>query len=143
MLVIYTSPGCASCRKAKAWLKEKGIKFVERNIFSTILKDDEIKLLLSRTENGTEDIIAKGCKFLKDNHIDLNELNLNEFISLIRDNPSLMKRPIIIDEDNMLIGYDSEEIEMFDQEAKNNFKFECAGSTCPNYQICGKMRKDA
>ena len=58
MIILFTSPGCASCRKAKQWLKDNGLKFVEKNIFTTLLKDDEIKYLLSRTENGTEDIIS-------------------------------------------------------------------------------------
>ena len=27
MIILYSSPGCASCRKAKQWLKEKELKF--------------------------------------------------------------------------------------------------------------------
>ena len=59
MIVVYTSPGCASCRKVKRWLKDRKLPFVEKNIFSTILKEDEIKQLLVRSENGTDDIISK------------------------------------------------------------------------------------
>ena len=58
MVIIYTSPGCASCRKAKQWLKENNIEFVEKNIFTSLLNEDEIKYILSRSENGTEDIIS-------------------------------------------------------------------------------------
>ena len=58
MIILYTSPGCASCRKAKQWLKDNQLPFVEKNIFTTMLKEDEIKYLLSRCENGTEDIIS-------------------------------------------------------------------------------------
>ena len=59
MIVIYTSPGCASCRKVKAWLKERDIKFIEKNIFNVLLNRKEIKYLLSRSDNGTDDIISK------------------------------------------------------------------------------------
>ncbi len=38
MIRIYTAPSCASCRKVKAWLKEHDIPYVEKNIFSTILR---------------------------------------------------------------------------------------------------------
>ena len=38
MVILYTSPGCASCRKAKQWLKDNQIEFVDfrivRNIFN-------------------------------------------------------------------------------------------------------------
>ena len=42
MIVIYTSPGCASCRKVKAWLKEREIKFIEKNIFNVLLNRKEL-----------------------------------------------------------------------------------------------------
>ena len=42
MIILYTSPGCASCRKAKQWLKDNQLPFVEKNIFTTMLKEDEI-----------------------------------------------------------------------------------------------------
>ena len=58
MIILYTSPGCASCRKAKQWLKDNDMQFIEKNIFTTLLKEDEIKYLLQRSENGTEDLIS-------------------------------------------------------------------------------------
>ena len=39
MIRIYTAPSCASCRKVKAWLKEHQIPYVEKNIFSTLLRE--------------------------------------------------------------------------------------------------------
>lgn len=30
MILLYTSPGCASCRKAKQWLKDNDLPFVEK-----------------------------------------------------------------------------------------------------------------
>ena len=59
MIVLYTSSGCGSCRKAKQWFKDKNIKYIEKNLFTTLLKEDELRFLLSRSENGTDDIISK------------------------------------------------------------------------------------
>ena len=55
MIRIYTAPSCASCRKVKSWLKEHNIPYVEKNIFSTLLREIELKELLERSENGTDD----------------------------------------------------------------------------------------
>ena len=71
MIRIYTAPSCASCRKVKSWLKEHNIPYVEKNIFSTLLREIELKELLERSENGTDDIISKWSKIIKENDIDL------------------------------------------------------------------------
>ena len=38
MIVVYTSPGCASCRKVKAWLNERHLPFMKLNIYSCVPK---------------------------------------------------------------------------------------------------------
>lgn len=96
MIVIYTSPGCASCRKVKAWLKERNIRFVEKNIFNVLLNKNEIKYLLSRSENGSDDIISKRSKIIQENKIDLDALSTDELINFIINNPSVLRRPIIL-----------------------------------------------
>ena len=98
MIRIYTAPSCASCRKVKAWLKEHDIPYVEKNIFSTILREDELRELLERSENGTDDIISKRSKIIKENKVDIEDMSINELIHFIQKNPSILKRPIMIDE---------------------------------------------
>ncbi len=109
-VLFYTSPGCASCRKAKKWLEDNHINFVEKNIFSNLLSEAEIKYLLSRCENGTEDIISTRSKAyltLKDGLDDMSVVELTRFIQR---NPSVLKRPIMLSERNMVVGYDDDEI---------------------------------
>ena len=113
MIILYTSPGCASCRKVRQWLNDRDLKFIEKNIFSTILSDKEIKNLLMRSENGTEDIISKRSKIMQDSKIDLEELSMSELITFIQRHPSVLKRPIIMNERSFLVGYDDEEIDAF------------------------------
>ena len=141
MIVLYTSSGCGSCRKAKQWFKDKNIKYIEKNIFTTLLKEDELRFLLSRSENGTDDIISKRSKVIKDNNIDIDSMPLSELISFVQQNPSVLKRPIILNEKSMVVGYDESEIEIFDQQIKN-LRFECLKDSCPNYQVCGKCREE-
>lgn len=109
-VIFYTSPGCASCRKAKRWLEDNHISFIEKNIFSNLLSEQEIKYLLSRCENGTEDIIStrsKAYAALKD---DLDDLSVRQLTRFIQKNPSVLKRPIMLSERNMVVGYDDDEI---------------------------------
>lgn len=113
MVTLYTSPSCTSCRKARAWLKEHGILFTERNIFSESLSMDEVKNILRMTENGTEDIISKRSKAYQSLNINLDEMSMTELYDLIRKNPGLLRRPIIMDDKRLQIGYNEDEIRRF------------------------------
>lgn len=142
MIILYSSPGCASCRKAKQWLKDKELKFVEKNIFSVILKEDEIKYLLNRSENGTDDLISKRSKVFQEMEANVEEMSIKELVNFIQKNPSVLKRPIIISDKNIVVGYDDDEITTFvPQEAREVIKQAC-NSTCPNYPFCGSLRKE-
>ncbi len=113
MIRVYTAPSCASCRKVKLWLKEHNIPFVEKNILSTILRKNELKELLERSENGTEDIISKRSKVIKEGNLNIDDLTTSQLIDFIQSNPSVLKRPIIMDERRFQVGYNSEEIRAF------------------------------
>ena len=113
MIILYSSPGCASCRKVRQWLKDRNLKFIEKNIFTTMLSEREIKLLLMRSENGTEDIISKRSKVMQESFIDLDDLSISELVTFIQRHPSVLKRPIIMNEKSFLVGYDEEEIDAF------------------------------
>ncbi|MBE6122447.1 MAG: Spx/MgsR family RNA polymerase-binding regulatory protein [Erysipelotrichaceae bacterium] len=143
MIVVYTSPGCASCRKVKQWLKDRNLPFVEKNIFKTLLNDSEIRHLLIRSENGTDDIISKRSKVIQENHLDLDAMTLDELISFIKNNPSILKRPIILNEKNFQVGYDAEEITMFIPEELRSVADKACPMTCPSFSGCAQVREDA
>lgn len=52
MVILYTTASCASCRKAKAWLEEHQIDYIEKNIVSNSMTVDELKAILRLTEEG-------------------------------------------------------------------------------------------
>ncbi|GGC74711.1 regulatory protein spx [Thalassobacillus cyri] len=113
MVTLYTSPSCTSCRKAKAWLEEHNIPFKERNIFSESLTLDEIKEILRMTEDGTEEIISTRSKVFQKLDVDFEQMPLKDLFDLIQENPGLLRRPIIIDEKRLQVGYNEDEIRRF------------------------------
>ena len=113
MIKLYGSASCNSCRKAKAWLEEQSLDFKERNIITDPLTKRELKEILSLTENGTEDIIATRSKVYQKFDFDLNDLSFNELVGIIEENPGLLKRPIVIDETKLQIGFNEDEIHQF------------------------------
>lgn len=97
MVTLYTSPSCTSCRKARAWLEEHEIPFVERNIFSEPLSIDEIKQILRMTEDGTDEIISTRSKVFQKLNVNVESMPLQDLYTLINEHPGLLRRPIIID----------------------------------------------
>ena len=110
MVLFYTSPGCASCRKAKRWLEDNHIDFLEKNIFSNLLSENEIKYLMSRCENGTEDIISTRSKAFSNLKENLDDLSTKQLTRFIQQNPSVLKRPILLSKRSMVIGSADDEI---------------------------------
>ena len=136
MIKIYTAPSCSSCRKAKDFFKKEEIPYQEKNIFVTDLNDAELKDILTKTENGTEDIISTRSKIIKESGVDVNNMTISELIAFIRKNPSVLKRPIMVDETKVQIGYNSEEIRVFIPHEKRVAEWSCKKADCPSYSKC-------
>ncbi|WP_027824771.1 transcriptional regulator Spx [Lactobacillus psittaci] len=113
MINLYVSSSCTSCRKARAWLKKHNIPFKERNIFSDPLSKEEIVNILRLTENGTEEIISTRSRAFQELHVDLDELSIDQLLDLVQNNPSLLRRPIIMDNRRLQVGYNDDEIRRF------------------------------
>jgi len=113
VVTLYTAPSCTSCRKARAWLEEYEIPFVERNIFSEPLTIEEIKEIFRMTEDGTDEIISTRSKTFQNLEVNLEALPLPKLFKLIQENPGLLRRPIIIDEKRLQVGYNEDEIRRF------------------------------
>jgi regulatory protein spx len=113
MVTVFTTPSCGSCRKAKAWFLEHQIDYIERNIIANPLTIDEIKSILRLTEEGTDEIISTTSKAFQELNVDIESLPLNALYKLIIDNPKMLRRPIIIDEKRLQVGYNEDEISRF------------------------------
>lgn len=113
MVNLYVSPSCTSCRKAKAWLNKHDIPYKERNIFSEQLTKAELLQILRMTENGTEEIISTRSRAFQQLKVNLDDLSIDQLLDLIEKNSSLLRRPIIMDDRRLQVGYNEDEIRRF------------------------------
>jgi regulatory protein spx len=113
MVTLYVTSSCLSCRKAKDWLIKNDIPFKERHIYNEPLSLAEIKNIMRLTDEGTEEIISKRSKTYQELKIDVNQLTLKELYELIQKYPSILKRPIMVDEKRLQVGYNEDEIRKF------------------------------
>ena len=143
MIVLYTSPGCASCRKVKKFLKENDLEFIEKNIITLPLNEVELRHLIQRSVNGTSDIISTRSKIIRESDIDIDSMTLNELIRFIQTNPTVLRRPIIVSNRNFQVGYDEEEIELFLPRKLREVSEGSCNEDCDNYPDCDHLGNEA
>lgn len=105
LLICY--PKCTTCQKAKKWLESQGIANTERNIAEENPTYAELKewykksgLPLKRFFN-TSGLLYKSMQ-LKDK---LPEMSEEEQLKLLATDGMLVKRPLVVDGDNVLTGF--------------------------------------
>ncbi|MDD4077734.1 MAG: Spx/MgsR family RNA polymerase-binding regulatory protein [Bacilli bacterium] len=113
MIKLYTSPSCSSCRKVKKYFEKYNIEYEEKNIFTTPISKEDIFKMLVRSENGFEDIISTRSKIFKEMGISLYNMSTHNLIEFIVNNPSVLKRPIIVTDAEIQVGYNDDDIELF------------------------------
>ena len=113
MIKVYTAPSCLGCRKVKKYFKDHKIEFEEKSIINHKLKREDIYKMLMHSENGFDDIISTRSKVFKENNVDLEDLNLNQLVDFIIAHPTVLKRPIILNDYELQVGYNVEDITLF------------------------------
>lgn len=113
MITIFTTPSCSSCRKAKKWLDDHKVAYEEKNLFNQRITEEDIDRMLANAENGFEDIISTRSKIFKEQALDVEDMKISELKKFILENPSVLKRPIMIEGEKMQVGYNDEEIRVF------------------------------
>ena len=114
MLFIYY-PKCSTCQKAKKWLDGHNIEYTERHIVEDNPSHDELKewykksgLPLKKFFN-TSGLLYKEMK-LKEK---LSSMSEEEQLKLLSTNGMLVKRPLIVAKDQVLLGFREAEWEKY------------------------------
>ncbi|ADV93222.1 MULTISPECIES: transcriptional regulator MgsR [Bacillaceae] len=109
-LTFYSYPSCTSCRKTKHWLKAHQIEFNERHLFRETPTREELKYILSLTTEGIDEILATRSQTFKNLNLNIEEMTVNEVLELLIEKPKLLRRPILVDNKKLVIGYNPGEL---------------------------------
>ena len=112
-IIFLEYPKCTTCKKAKAWLEQNRISFVDRHIVEDNPAAEELKIwwqksgLPLRRFFNTSGLLYKEMQ-LKDK---LQGMSEEEMLTLLATNGMLVKRPLIIGSDFVLVGFKEAEWE--------------------------------
>lgn len=103
-------PKCSTCKKAEKFLKENNIEFINRNIVEENPSAEELALWMEKS--GLEP-----RKFFNTSGVLYREMNLKdkiktmskeEMIEILFTNGMLVKRPLLVMDDKVLVGFKEE-----------------------------------
>lgn len=135
MIKIYTVASCSSCKKAKEWLEKQNLAYQEINLVMSRIGKEDILEILSLTEEGTGDIISKRSQAYQRLNIDFETIKLNDLIQIIEENPTLLRRPLIVDHKRLQVGYNDDEIRKFLPRKKREIQIKVATEASYNFDI--------
>lgn len=107
---LYVHPTCTSCRNAQAWLDERGVTYVRRDYFRDRFTRDELRGVLTSAGLAPSDVLSKRARAYKELVGDRN-LTDDELLELMFEEPTLLRRPLMISGDTAVIGFDRKGLE--------------------------------
>lgn len=112
-MLFLCYPKCSTCQKAKKWLDEQGKKYTERHIVENNPTYDELKSWYELSGLPLKKFFnTSGLKYkelqLKDK---LPTMSEDEMLKLLATDGMLVKRPLLVKDDKVLVGFKQEQWE--------------------------------
>lgn len=106
MLFVYY-PKCSTCRKAKKYLEENNVTFTDRHIVEDNPTAEELKGWIEKSGLPVKKFFNTSGKLYKDMDLKnkLADMTEEEQIQLLASNGMLVKRPLIIEDGRVLVGF--------------------------------------
>ena len=106
-MLFLEYPPCTTCKKAKKWLQDQGLSFTARHIKEENPTAEELTLWLDKSGLELKKFFnTSGLLYrelgLKDK---LPGMSREEQLSLLASDGMLVKRPILVTEDTVMVGF--------------------------------------
>lgn len=107
MNLFIEYPKCSTCRNAKKWLEDHKIEFVDRHIIENNPTEEELTKWIKESKKDIKKWFnTSGMKYkelnLKDKLVNMSE---KEKIKILASDGMLVKRPILITDKEILVGF--------------------------------------
>jgi arsenate reductase (glutaredoxin) len=102
---VYGIPNCDTVKKARAWLEARGIGYT----FHDYKKEGAPPALLAgwAARTGWDDLLnRRGTTWRKLDEAARADLDNGKALSLMSAQPSLIRRPVVVSGDTLLVGFD-------------------------------------
>lgn len=111
--IFITYPKCSTCQKAKKFLDDKKIKYDERHIVTDTPSYEELKKIIEESKLPVNKFFNTSGMLYRSMNLkeELKSCSDDDKIRLLSSNGMLIKRPILITKNKILVGFKKEEWE--------------------------------
>ncbi len=104
MIVVHGIRNCDSCRKALSWLGSEGIAHRFHDFRRDGLRETDLAHWIEQA--GWESLLnRRGTTWRKLDESDRNDVDEDKAKALMTENPTLIKRPVIVKDETVLVGF--------------------------------------
>lgn len=110
-LLFMQYPSCGTCRKAAKWLRENNIEVVSRHIVDENPSEKELSEWIEKSGLPIQKFFNTSGQLYKEHNLKniVKTASNEELIRLLAQNGKLIKRPILVADDFVLVGFDEME----------------------------------
>ena len=108
MSILFVEyPRCTTCKKAKKWLEENGKDFVDRDIKEENPSVEELKDWIKKSGLPVKKFFNTSGLLYKEMQLKekLPTMSEDEQLKLLATNGMLVKRPLVVNGDTVLVGF--------------------------------------
>lgn len=112
-MLFISYPKCSTCQKAKKWLDDHNIDYTERHIVEKRPSYEELKAWHEKSGLPLKKFFNTSGLLYKELELKnkLPEMSEEEQLKLLASNGMLVKRPIVVNDDKVLMGFKESEWE--------------------------------
>ncbi len=112
-MLFIQYPKCSTCQKARKWLEAHNIVYTDRHIATENPTYDELKLWYEKSCLPLKRFFNTSGSLYKEMQLKdkLPVMSEEEQLKLLATNGMLVKRPLLIDENKVLVGFKEAEWE--------------------------------
>lgn len=105
-------PKCTTCKRAKKWLDEHKIEYEDRHIVENSPTFEELQEWIKSSGLPVKKFFNTSGNLYKEMNLSkkLSTISEEEQIKLLSTNGMLVKRPIVVGEDFVLVGFRNESL---------------------------------
>ncbi|WP_315521432.1 arsenate reductase family protein [Leptotrichia wadei] len=104
---VYCYPRCTTCKKAVKWLEENGIEYEYKHIVEETPLKEEIKKYYEKSGLPLKKFFNTSGNVYKQMNLKekLAEMSEDEQFELLASNGMVLKRPLFVGKDFVLVGF--------------------------------------
>lgn len=110
-VIFIQYPKCSTCRTAAKWLNENGVDFVSRDITLNNPSEEELRHWIPLSKLPVKSFFNTSGRLYREMNLKerIKTSDDDELIAILSTNGMIVKRPLIISDKFVLVGFNEDE----------------------------------